>query len=288
MKKSFFKILKFSVVPFVVLCLFSCGGSQVAIEVGETQIERNELIDWSGKRTGIENPDTLTLLQTADEWIQNQALVDFLNEYGVEVEKEEIDRARNQLLASGLTDSDPRLDMYSEWQAFRNIAAQGGPAVQLAYERNKNLLGHELCTSHILTNTRQEAVEVIKLLDSGQSFEDLALTFSTDPGSGSQGGYLGCVPLGAFVPSFERAVLGGLKVSKELLDPVGSQFGFHVIRIDKRSPIEPMLFEEQDERIFMSMMHLATLTREIELDPRYGTWDPVIGQIVPVQVSESP
>ena len=90
----------------------------------------------------------------------------------------------------------------------------------MAYERNKNLLGHELCTSHILTTTRQEAVEVIKLLDSGQSFEDLAITFSTEPGSGSQGGYLGCVPLGAFVPSFERAVLGGLGANEEI--PSGS------------------------------------------------------------------
>ena len=140
MKKSFFKILKFSVVPFAVLCLFSCGGSQVAIEVGETQIERNELIDWSGKRTGIENPDTLTLLQTADEWIQNQALVDFLNEYGVEVEKEEIDRARNQLLASGLNDSDPRLDMYSEWQAFRILQHRVAPQFNWLMKETKIFL----------------------------------------------------------------------------------------------------------------------------------------------------
>jgi len=285
--KSFYKTLKVFTTAIVVSSLLSCGGSKVAIEVGETQIDRNELIEWNGKRTGIDNPSTSILVETANEWIQNQALVDFLTGNGAVVEREDIEKARDQLLASGLTDSDPRLDLYSEWQAMRNFAAQGGPVVESAYEKNKDLLGHELCTSHILTGTLQEALEVIQLLESGQEFEDLALTFSTDPGSGSQGGYLGCVPLGAFVPSFERAVLGGLKFSKELVGPVPSRFGFHIIRIDKVSPVQPIPFEAQSEGIFMSIMHLSTLTREIDLDPRYGVWDSVIGQIIPVEVSES-
>jgi parvulin-like peptidyl-prolyl isomerase len=195
-------------------------------------------------------------------------------------------KARDQLLAAGIADSDPRLDIYSEWQAIRNFAAEGSSEVESAYEANKGLLGHELCTSHILTNTRQEALEVIKLFESGQKFEELALTFSTDPGSGANGGSLGCVPLGAFVPSFERAALGAIKASKELVGPVGSQFGFHVIRVDKISPVEPPPFEQQGERLFMSIMHLSSLTREVDLDARYGTWNSVAGQIEPTEISE--
>jgi len=204
-----------------------------------------------------------------------------LSEYGVAFHEVDVVKARDQLLAAGIADSDPRLDIYSEWQAIRNFAAEGGSEVKAAYEDNKELLGHELCTSHILTNTREEALEVIKLLESGQKFEELALTFSIDPGSGANGGSLGCVPLGAFVPSFERAVLGAIKASKELVGPVGSQFGYHVIRVDKISAVEPTPFEQQGERLFMSIMHLSSLTREIDLDSRYGTWDAVIGQIEP-------
>ena len=280
------KIVKtFTTLLFMCL-LLSCGASQVDIAVGETQIERDALIEWNAKRTGVADPSMSLLIETANEWIQNQALADFLSEYGATFEEADVVKARDQLLAAGIADSDPRLDIYSEWQAIRNFAAEGSSEVESAYEANKGLLGHELCTSHILTNTRQEALEVIKLFESGQKFEELALTFSTDPGSGANGGSLGCVPLGAFVPSFERAALGAIKASKELVGPVGSQFGFHVIRVDKISPVEPPSFEQQGERLFMSMMHLSSLTRDVDLDARYGTWNSVAGQIEPTQISE--
>ena len=275
------KSVKGFLTVFFMCLLLSCGGSQVDIEVGETQIERDTLIKWNEERTGIANPSMSLLIETANEWIQNQALADFLSEYGAVFDEVDVVKARDQLLAAGIADSDPRLDIYSEWQAIRNFAAEGSSEVKAAYEANKELLGHELCTSHILTDTRQEALEIIKLLESGQKFEELALTFSIDPGSGANGGSLGCVPLGAFVPSFERAVLGAIKASKELVGPVGSQFGYHMIRVDKISAVEPIPFEQQGERLFMSIMHLSSLTREVDLDSRYGTWNPVVGQIEP-------
>ena len=280
------KIVKVFIAALFMCLLLSCGASQVDIAVGETQIERDALIEWNEKRTGVTDPSMSLLIETANEWIQNQALADFLSEYGATFDEVDVVKARDQLLAAGIADSDPRLDIYSEWQAIRNFAAEGSSEVESAYEANKGLLGHELCTSHILTNTRQEALDVIKLFESGQKFEELALTFSTDPGSGANGGSLGCVPLGAFVPSFERAALGAIKASKELVGPVGSQFGFHVIRVDEISPVEPPPFEQQGERLFMSIMHLSSLTREVDLDARYGTWNPVAGQIEPTQISE--
>ena len=275
------KSAKGFITVFLLCLLLSCGGSQVDIEVGETQIKRDALIEWNEERTGVANPSMSLLIETANEWIQNQALADFLSEYGAVFDEVDVVKARDQLLAAGIADSDPRLDIYSEWQAIRNFAAEGSSEVKAAYEANKELLGHELCTSHILTNTRKEALEIIKLLGSGQKFEELALTFSIDPGSGANGGSLGCVPLGAFVPSFERAVLGAIKASKELVGPVGSQFGYHMIRVDKISAVEPIPFEQQGERLFMSIMHLSSLTREVDLDSRYGTWNPVVGQIEP-------
>ena len=282
----FSKIFKGFIAFFFASLLLSCGGSQVDIEVGEIQIERKALIEWNEERTGGDTSDMSLLIGTATEWIQNQALSDFLSEYGATFAEADIEKAKNQLVAGGLSDSDPRLNFYSEWQAIRNFAAEGGPEVRSAYEANKGLLGYELCTSHVLTNTREEALEVMELLGSGQKFEDLALTFSIDPGSGADGGSLGCVPLGAFVPSFERAVLGAIKASVEVVGPVGSPFGFHVIRVNEVSVVEPAAFEEQGEGLFMSIVHLSSLTREVDLDARYGTWDPVAGQIEPVRISE--
>ena len=112
--------------------LLSCGGSQVDVEVGEKKIDREALIKWNEERTGG-GSDMSILIETVNEWIQNQALSDFLSEYGATFTKADIAKARDQLLAAGLSDSDPRLDLYSEWQAIRNFAAEGGPEVEFAY-----------------------------------------------------------------------------------------------------------------------------------------------------------
>ena len=87
----------------------SCGGSQVDVEVGGKKIDREALIEWNGERTGGDS-DMSLLIETVNEWIQNQALADFLSEYGATFTKADIAKARDQLLAAGLSDSDPRLD----------------------------------------------------------------------------------------------------------------------------------------------------------------------------------
>ena len=285
-KKFFLVAALVGVIP-----VSACGGSETAIEVGGLSIDRDSLFVWNQERFDIEsstNIDITLMRETATEWIQNQALVDFLNDYGLYVDETDVENARDQLLASGILRDDPRLDQYSEWQAVRNFAAESGPEVREAYETNKELLGHELCTSHILLESREESLRVLELFESGQIFSDLAITFSIDPGSGQNGGYLGCVPIGAFVPPFERAVLGALKASKNIVGPVESSFGFHVIRIDKTSNVEPPLYDELGEGLFRAIIGLSSLTREVEIDRRYGVWDPVVGQLVPVQGPKNP
>jgi hypothetical protein len=63
---------------------------------------------------------------------------------------------------------------------------------------------------------------------------------------------------------------------------VGSQFGFHVIRIDEVAPVVPVTFENLGERNFVPVaIQIATLTRTVEVDTRYGTWDSTVGRMVP-------
>ncbi len=81
---------------------------------------------------------------------------------------------------------------------------------------------------HILLKTQALATKL-----SGQAnevnFASLAAQFSEDPGSKSQGGDLGLIQKGAFVPEFETAAFK-LK-NGEISKPVKSQFGWHVIRV---------------------------------------------------------
>jgi parvulin-like peptidyl-prolyl isomerase len=78
------------------------------------------------------------------------------------------------------------------------------------------------------------AVELKNRATRGESFEALARRYSEDTGSGALGGDLGYFGPGAMVPTFEEATYA-LEVG-EVSDPVGSQFGVHVIQLVDRKP----------------------------------------------------
>jgi hypothetical protein len=167
------------------------------------------------------------------------------------------------------------------WQAALDLVEAGGPGVRAAYEAHVGLLSYELCTSHILVSLEDDAHGVIHLLDTGADFAALAVAVSQDPGSGQAGGSLGCVPLGAFVPTFERAVLGALAEGLSLVGPVPSQFGFHVIRIDEVRTVDPVPFDALGPRRSAALLQAAGLSREIQVDARYGIWDSAVGRVAP-------
>ncbi len=64
-----------------------------------------------------------------------------------------------------------------------------------------------------------------------ESFEAVAKEFSDDPGSADLGGDLGWAEPGLFVPEFDK-VLFALEVN-ELSEPVKTEFGYHLIRLDE-------------------------------------------------------
>ena len=96
----------------------------------------------------------------------------------------------------------------------------------------------EIKASHILLDTQNEAVEVIKMLNNGDDFAEVAKNKSTGP-SGPSGGDLGWFKRGQMVPPFENAAfsLGQNEISQ---NPIRTQFGWHVIKVfDKRIPQAP-------------------------------------------------
>ena len=96
----------------------------------------------------------------------------------------------------------------------------------------------EIKASHILLDTQNEAVEVIKMLNNGDNFAELAKNKSTGP-SGPSGGDLGWFKRGQMVPPFENAAfsLGKNEISQK---PIRTQFGWHVIKVfEKRIPQAP-------------------------------------------------
>lgn len=82
--------------------------------------------------------------------------------------------------------------------------------------------------SHILVKHKYEAEDILRLLNSGKSFEDLARQYSSCPSS-SEGGDLGFVGLGRLDENFEDAVLA-LKLGETTKTPIRTRFGYHIIK----------------------------------------------------------
>ncbi len=105
----------------------------------------------------------------------------------------------------------------------------------------------QACARHILVETEEEALDIIKQLKDGAGFSEMAKEHSLDPGSGSRGGDLGCFPRGAMVPSFNDAAFS-LELNT-VSEPIKSQFGYHIISVSERKEAGTIDFDQVKEQV---------------------------------------
>ena len=127
-------------------------------------------------------------------------------------------------------------------------------------------------SSHILISFDDEviddaALEQIKNIQerikAGESFESLAQEFSDDGGSAANGGDLGWAEPGLFVPEFDQ-VLFALEIG-DISDPVKTQFGYHIIRLDDLKEGRKKEFAEIEEELTDEYSKLLAEDRLYEL-----------------------
>lgn len=82
--------------------------------------------------------------------------------------------------------------------------------------------------SHILVKHQYEADDILRALNGGKTFEELAQRYSQCP-SGKDGGDLGFFARGRMDEDFEEAVFS-LKPGEITRKPVRTKFGYHIIR----------------------------------------------------------
>lgn len=103
------------------------------------------------------------------------------------------------------------------------------------YEANKDkfVTGETVNASHILVESEEKALEILKEIEGGKSFEDAAKEYSSCP-SGAQGGSLGDFGKGQMVPEFDTAVFE-MQVGEITKTPVKTQFGYHLIKLNAKN-----------------------------------------------------
>jgi peptidyl-prolyl cis-trans isomerase C len=103
--------------------------------------------------------------------------------------------------------------------------------VQAEYDKQKGAAGQkEYRVRHILVEKEDDAKGIIDKLKKGDKFEDLAKV-SKDPGSAAKGGELDWAGPDSYVKPFSEAMMK-LEKGKFTEEPVQSQFGWHVIRLE--------------------------------------------------------
>ena len=121
--------------------------------------------------------------------------------------------------------------------------------IQAEYDRFiASTSGTEYRARHILVEKEDQARAIIAGVKKGQKFEDIAKKQSKDPGSGAKGGDLDWASPGNFVKEFSEAMTS-LKKGQMTDNPVKSQFGFHIIRLDDVRQAQVPKFEEVKPQI---------------------------------------
>lgn len=97
-------------------------------------------------------------------------------------------------------------------------------------------------TPEELATLKQKIEAIRERITKGEDFATVATAVSEDPGSKQQGGDLGFFTQEQMVPEFAKAAFS-LTVG-EVSQPVATNFGYHLIRVEEKIPASVQLFEE--------------------------------------------
>lgn len=111
------------------------------------------------------------------------------------------------------------------------------------YEANKDKFKTKpsVNAKHILVDSEDSALNIKKEIEEGKTFEDAAKQYSTCP-SKEEGGSLGNFSKGQMVPEFEAAAFS--QIVGEVGEPVKTQFGYHLIKVEDKIEEGIMPFED--------------------------------------------
>jgi peptidyl-prolyl cis-trans isomerase C len=121
-------------------------------------------------------------------------------------------------------------------------------AMRKVYEEAASQMGgdEEVRARHILVENEDEAKQIIEELKKGGDFAEIAKKKSKDPGA-SDGGDLGYFTKEQMVPEFSKVAFE--TAPGKVSDPVKSQFGWHVIKVEDKRKRKPPEFEQVKPQI---------------------------------------
>jgi peptidyl-prolyl cis-trans isomerase C len=138
------------------------------------------------------------------------------------------------------------LDEYLEREVKKSVTPE---AARKLYEDTVKTVKpeEEVRARHILSENEDDAKKAAARVKGGEDFAKVAAELSNDPGSKGEGGDLGFFTKDRMVQPFAEAAF---KLEPgQVSEPVKSQFGWHVIKLDEKRVKSVPPFEEMKEQV---------------------------------------
>ncbi|HOB23178.1 MAG TPA: peptidyl-prolyl cis-trans isomerase [Bacillota bacterium] len=141
---------------------------------------------------------------------------------------------------------------------------------------------------HILVKTEEEAKKIIEALDAGEDFAELAKAHGLD-GTKDRGGDLGYFSYEEMVPEFSAAAFA-LEVGQYTKEPVQTQFGYHVIKLEERNEEKQYTLEEVKDSVQLAILSekaassqeiIQDLLKKAKFDWRWERYSNIFSGLVP-------
>lgn len=173
--------------------------------------------------------------------------------------KSQMELARQSLLIRALFDDYAKKNPVTEAEA------------KVEYDKFKaQASGTEFHARHILVEKEEDAKALIKQLNGGAKFEDVASKNSKDTGSATNGGDLGWSAPDAYVPEFSQA-MAKLKAGEMTQEPVKSQFGYHIIKLEGSRDAQFPAFDDVKGQIMQRLSQQKVTAFQEELRTKAKT-----------------
>lgn len=200
--------------------------AKTMVEINGQAIKDTEFLAYRAQRAGGQHLDRKAQLNLLNQLINTVIVAQDAVAQGLDKEPAQqaaLQVARYQILAEAAVSKYVREHPVSDQEIEAAYKDRYAPDKLVEYKAR-----------HILLDTEDEAKAVIAELDKGADFAELAKKKSTGP-SGANGGDLGWFEAGQMVKPFADAV-AGMKKGEHSAQPVHTQFGWHVIKLEDTRP----------------------------------------------------